>query len=387
MSANPDANQNFKSSQVKSFAFLDNAINPDARAANTPAVLRAENQDAKSIVKENIEKDLSSEYGNEFDVQQPYGDEFDVQGTEVINNEKIEHFTQPEKSEGGSSSSTEGEGDDKPLRPGGMVPGQARAEPNTYINADKPSKKSGLTRRDGTTISGPTGSYSSELAAIFCNSTIEYAKDQNVTYSNTTGGGSTGKESAEALGNSLNEASEEAASDAATTSGPPYVSEGDHKINDPGLNPELTGLVTEAADENGLTLVNRSGLREYNPGSGKDSAGSRSGRHTSGNAIDAELWKDGRRLSMANPSDVPYFQAFTQSFYDKARARGFNPSVGLDADYMGGTAGHFDIASGLNVKPHDGARIKSTYWGAGPEGYESQYAPNWLKEMHERAYR
>lgn len=214
MSANPNANQNFESSQFKSFASLDNAINPDARAANTPAVLRAENQDAKSLTKENIEKDLSSEYGNEFDVQQPYGDEFDVEGTEVINNEKIEHEAQPENSEGGSSSSTEGEGDDKPLRPGGMVPGQAKAEPNTYVNADKESKKSGLTRRDGTTLPGTSGSSAGDLTAIFCNVTIEYAKDQNVTYSNTTGGGTKGKESAEALGNSLNETSEDLATQA-----------------------------------------------------------------------------------------------------------------------------------------------------------------------------
>lgn len=232
MSANPDTNQNFKSSQVKSFAFLDNAINPDARAANTPAVLRAENQDAKSLVKENIEKDLSSEYGNEFDVQQPYGDEFDVEGTEVINNEKIEHKAQPENSEGGSSSSTEGEGDDKPLRPGGMVPGQARAEPNTYVNADQESKKSGLTRRDGTTLSGSAGASAGDLAAIFCNVTIEYAKDQNVTYSNTTGGGSTGKQSAEALGNSLNEASEESLPDTIPGEGP-YTAE-----DFPGMTPE-----------------------------------------------------------------------------------------------------------------------------------------------------
>jgi len=213
MSADPNANQRFESSQVKSFASLDNAINPDARAANTPAVLRAENQDAKSLTKENIEKDLSSEYGNEFDVQQPYGDEFDVEGTEVLTLEKIEHKAQPENSEGGSSSSTEGEGDDKPLRPGGRAPGQAKAEPNTYINADKESKKSGLTRRDGTTLPGTSGSSAGDLTKIFCNVTIEYAKDQNVTYSNTTGGGTKGKESAEALGNSLNETSESLAED------------------------------------------------------------------------------------------------------------------------------------------------------------------------------
>ena len=237
MSADPDANQNFESSQVKSFASLDNAINPDAKAANTPAVLRAENQDAKSLVKENIEKDLSSEYGNEFDPQQPYGDEFDVEGTEVLTLEQLKYKAQPENSEGGSSSSTEGEGDDKPLRPGGMVPGQARAEPNTYINADQESKKSGLTRRDGTTLSGTTGSNAGALASIFCNVTIKYAKDQNVTYSNTTGGGSTGKQSAEALGNSLNEASEQSL--------PPSIpGEGPYTIEDfPGL--ENTSATTQ----------------------------------------------------------------------------------------------------------------------------------------------
>ena len=231
MSADPDANQNFESSQVKSFASLDNAINPDAKAANTPAVLRAENQDAKSLVKENIEKDLSSEYGNEFDPQQPYGDEFDVEGTEVLTLEQLKYKAQPENSEGGSSSSTEGEGDDKPLRPGGMVPGQARAEPNTYIDADEESKKSGLTRRDGTTLSGTAGASAGDLAAIFCNVTIEYAKDQKVIYSNTTGGGSTGKESAEALGNSLNEASEEGLPDTVPGEGP-YTAE-----DFPGMTP------------------------------------------------------------------------------------------------------------------------------------------------------
>ena len=231
MSANPNAHQYYNSSQVKSFSFLDNAINPDAKAASTPAVLRAENQDAKSLVQENIKKDLSSEYGNEFDVQQPYGDEFDVEGTEVINNEKIEHKAQPESSEGGSSNSTEGDGDDKPLRPGGTSPGQPKAEPNTYVNADQESKKSGLTRRDGTTLSGSAGGASGDLAAIFCNSTITYAKDQNVTYSNTTGGGSTGKQSAEALGNSLNETSEETLPDTVPGQGP-YTAE-----DFPGMTP------------------------------------------------------------------------------------------------------------------------------------------------------
>lgn len=228
MAADPNAKEKFQRSQTTSYSSVNASINPGFKAKNTPAVLRSETQDAKDIVKGNIEKDLNSEYGNEFDVQQPYGNEFDVQGTEVINNEKIEHSKQPPQSEQGSSNSTEGDGDSKPLSPGGLAPGQAKAEPNTYINAEKKSKKSGLTRYDGTTVSGSSGSHSSDLALIFCNSSIVYAQDQKVVYSNTTGGSGggndTGKSSAEALGNSLNTASEESLPEIVEGSGP-YTAE------------------------------------------------------------------------------------------------------------------------------------------------------------------
>ena len=227
MAADPNAKEKFQRSQTTSYSSVDASINPDFKAKNTPAVLRSETQDAKDIVKGSIEKDLNSEYGNEFDVQQPYGNEFDVQGTEVINNEKIEHSKQPPQSEQGSSNSTEGDGDSKPLSPGGLAPGQAKAEPNTYVDGTKPSKKSGLTRYDGTSVSGSSGSHSSDLALIFCNSSITYAKDQKVIYSNTTGGGSgsgAGKSSAEALGNNLNTASEESLPEIVEGSGP-YTAE------------------------------------------------------------------------------------------------------------------------------------------------------------------
>jgi GH24 family phage-related lysozyme (muramidase) len=152
-----------------------------------------------------------------------------------------------------------------------------------------------------------------------------------------------------------------------------------------GLDSNLQNIMSAAAAETGVTIGTRSGVRPFNPATQQDSAGSTSGRHTYGNAIDAELFMNGRKLSVSNPADRAIIAQFSQSFYNNARNAGFNPSIGW-ADhtaprsewYMGGDAGHFDIASGRNTRPQDDSFIQAGYWG---NGSRSSGAPAWLRNI------
>ena len=135
----------------------------------------------------------------------------------------------------------------------------------------------------------------------------------------------------------------------------------DHNLGG-SLSPELDALLRQSAASAGVTLTTTSGLRPLNRSTGRDTAGSTSGRHTHGNASDTALFRDGRQLSVNNPEDVPYIQQFTRDFIGRARASGYQPSVGWGTEYMGGNVGHFDIASGRNDRP-DGRGIGAGYWG------------------------
>lgn len=153
---------------------------------------------------------------------------------------------------------------------------------------------------------------------------------------------------------------------------------------DPGLDADLANLLADSADATGVTIGNRSGVRPYDPATGTDTAGSTSGRHFYGRAMDAELYSNGRLLSVNNAADRAIIQNFTQDFIDRSRAAGYQPSVGW-ADhndpgnlYMGGTAGHFDIAAGQS-NPARGNIIQPGYWG---NGSSSSGAPAWLRNMY-----
>lgn len=151
---------------------------------------------------------------------------------------------------------------------------------------------------------------------------------------------------------------------------------GEHQI-DPNLDEDLANLLTSVADDFGLVMGNRSGLREFNPATGEDTAGSTSGRHTGGYAMDVELYEDGRLLSMNNPGDIALIRDFTRAFMEDAIAAGHQPSIGWGANYMGGTAGHFDIAAG-HINPSNGAPIAQAFWG---DGTRSANAPGWLRDL------
>ena len=152
---------------------------------------------------------------------------------------------------------------------------------------------------------------------------------------------------------------------------------GNHEI-DPRIERELADLLTTAADDFGLTIGNRSGQRDYDPDTGEDSAGSTSGRHTAGRAMDVELYHEGRLLDASNIADLPLIQGFTRAFMEDAIAAGQIPSVGWGSDYMGGTAGHFDIAAG-EINPSTGEAIQPAFWG---DGSASSGAPQWLRDMY-----
>lgn len=146
---------------------------------------------------------------------------------------------------------------------------------------------------------------------------------------------------------------------------------------DSRLDSDLANLLIDSADATGVTLGNRSGQRDLRP-DGRDTAGSTSGRHTHGHASDTELYMNGRLLSVNNPADLPYIQNFTREFYNRSRAAGYQPSIGWGSSYMGGNAGHFDIASGENRRP-DGSEIAAGYWG---NGSSSSGAPAWLRDLY-----
>jgi hypothetical protein len=151
---------------------------------------------------------------------------------------------------------------------------------------------------------------------------------------------------------------------------------GNHRLA-PDLQPALSDLLTQTANETGVTLQTTSGVRTE--------GNINSGRHTHGNASDTALFLNGRQLSVANPSDRAIIQQFSQNFYNNARSQGYNPSIGW-ADhtapqgnwYMNGNVGHFDIASGRNVRP-DGRQIYGGYWG---NGESSAGAPTWLSNIY-----
>jgi hypothetical protein len=153
---------------------------------------------------------------------------------------------------------------------------------------------------------------------------------------------------------------------------------------DPRLNANLANLLADSADATGVTIGNRSGVRPYNPTTGADTAGSTSGRHFEGYAMDVELYSNGRLLSVRNPADRAIIQNFTSDFLQRSRSSGYQPSVGW-ADhasrgelYMGGTAGHFDIAAGQPNPARSGAPIAAGYWG---NGSSRNGSPAWLREI------
>lgn len=169
---------------------------------------------------------------------------------------------------------------------------------------------------------------------------------------------------------------------ASTTPAPIGVTPGNHEL-DTGLDTGLVNSMTSAADELGITLNSTSGVRPMTS-DGDDTAGSTSGRHTGGYAVDTQLIHDGRVLSVNNPEDLPLIQEFTQRFIDNALAAGHQPSVGWGGSYMGGTSGHFDIAAGhRNPSSREGSIIQPAYWG---NGSVAAGADDWLREMWTEAY-
>ena len=153
--------------------------------------------------------------------------------------------------------------------------------------------------------------------------------------------------------------------------------EGNHQLA-ANLQPALKRLLIEAGDEVGVITRTTSGVRPFNSSTGRDSAGSSSGRHVNGYASDTALIRNGRTLNMNNSADLPYIQRFTQLFISKARAAGYQPSVGWGSRYMGATSGHFDIAAGQPNPSRGGARVAAAYWG---NGSEAAGAPGWLRGM------
>jgi hypothetical protein len=124
-------------------------------------------------------------------------------GTKIIGNEKVEHENQPGK---GAPNPFDG-GSNKPLTPGGLAPGVARAEVGTYEDPNSVSKRSKLTEEDETRVGGSPGIYAAELSAMLCDTTLIYVKGTNVRYSDTSGGGDGGVGSCKALGDQLNKIS------------------------------------------------------------------------------------------------------------------------------------------------------------------------------------
>jgi hypothetical protein len=152
--------------------------------------------------------------------------------------------------------------------------------------------------------------------------------------------------------------------------------EGDHQL-DSRLQPLLKRILIQTAEEVGVLLRTTSGLRPYNASTGRDSAGSSSGRHVAGWASDTALIRNGRQLSVNSSADLPYIQQFTRLFFANARAAGRQGSVGWGSNYMGGNVGHFDIAAGT-PNPSTGGTVSAAYWG---NGTSSAGAPGWLRSM------
>ena len=132
-------------------------------------------------------------------------DEFFAERLGVIGNEKFEYDKQPPPS---SDASTYNDKDG--LTPNGSQPGNS-GPPKQFVDADKQTKASGLTRSDGTSVVTSTSS-SGDLFEIFCQKPIEYASNMNVKYSDTSGGGSEGTSQAQSYGDDLNNTAEKAVS-------------------------------------------------------------------------------------------------------------------------------------------------------------------------------
>lgn len=145
------------------------------------------------------------------------------------------------------------------------------------------------------------------------------------------------------------------------------------------VDPRLLSLIENAGLVTGLTPYVTSGYRgpPNNP----------SGRHA-GFAVDIQLYRNGKLLSVTNTADSYLIQSFTQEFVSSARSNGFVPSVGIANPgvnpltgrayplYMNGTAFHYDIA----LTPGIGAPVGSgatTYWGGSGETKDVP-APAWL---------
>ena len=132
-------------------------------------------------------------------------DEFFAERLGVIGNEKFEYDKQPPPS---SDASTYNDKDG--LTPNGSQPGNS-GPPKQFVDADKQTKASGLTRSDGTSVVTSTSS-SGDLFEIFCQKPIEYASNMNVKYSDTSGGGNEGTSQAQSYGDDLNNTAEKAVS-------------------------------------------------------------------------------------------------------------------------------------------------------------------------------
>ena len=156
---------------------------------------------------------------------------------------------------------------------------------------------------------------------------------------------------------------------------------------DAALLPALAQILIDVGDELNMRCVTTSGItgRQLTESSGytRDQAGSTSGRHngfvppairpwnprqaqrhTLGHASDTALYypgNDGRRLSVRSSSDRPLVERFRQRFIEVATERGFRPSTGVGPNYMGGHAFHFDVASGLVIRP-DGQMVGQANW-------------------------
>lgn len=145
------------------------------------------------------------------------------------------------------------------------------------------------------------------------------------------------------------------------------------------LSDDLTSVLeAAAATVPGISLQTTSGIRP----------GSSSGRHTRGDGSDTALRYNGRLLSVGNAEDRLIIIQFVTSFIRIARARGFQPSVGVANHtyprsrwYMNGSSFHLDIAAGRGYSRPDGRQIAAAIWG-GSGSTASVPPPQWLVDVY-----
>ena len=296
-------------------------------------------------------EDETFEYGDEFDVQDEpiYGPA--GSGTAIINNEKVEHNDQPNYGPPGTNSSQEG-GSNKSLTPNGVPPGAARAETGTFEDASRTSKSSKLTLQDGTTLTTTSGTYASQLSSMFCNVSVVYARNQNVKYSNTTGGGNSGTNAAGDLGDAGNEYSD-AEFDAATNEEVQEDILNALGIDDPSsiegfeygdtLQQTFDNLRDSGVDIDGMLAASNPidvasaflGANENNPA------------HA---AVLGQFFEASTGTSI-NPAQTAWCAAFANSV---VASTGLQPTGGLNAKSFLNWGQGVDISNGLgNVKPGD----------------------------------